>query len=61
MTDTTVDLGRADLQHRVDVAENRLLRAEAKVNAVLARTQDRRHRDDLLDIRLSLTGRKTTS
>jgi len=53
MTETTVDLS---VQHRLDVAENRLLGALVKVDAVLGRTDDRRHRDDLLDIRLRLTG-----
>ena len=51
--DTTVDL----TQTALDVAANRLLTATAKVDAALSRTKDRRQRDDLLDIRLSLTGR----
>jgi hypothetical protein len=49
---------RQALEHRLDVAENRLLGAVSKVDAVLGRTEDRRHRDDLLDIRLRLTGGK---
>jgi hypothetical protein len=54
----TVDLA-AELdafERRALVAENRLLGAVTKVDAVLGRTKDRRHRDDLLDIRLRLTG-----
>jgi hypothetical protein len=56
MTETTVDLTARALQARLDVAENRILGAVTKVDAVLGRTEDRRHRDDLLDIRLRLTG-----
>jgi hypothetical protein len=60
MTETTVEPRFLEieypLQHRLDVAENRLLGAVTKVDAVLGRTKDRRQRDDLLDIRLRLTG-----
>lgn len=56
LDESTVDLDR---QAR-EVAENRIEQAVAKVDAVLGRTKDRRQRDDLLDIRLSLTGRKTS-
>jgi hypothetical protein len=58
VNETTVDLTHAALQARLDVAENRLLGAVTKVDAVLDRTKDRRQRDDLLDIRLRLTGGK---
>jgi len=57
MTDTTVDLGRAALQHRVDVAENRLVRLAAKVGAMLPRAETRAHQNDLLDLTNLLAGK----
>lgn len=59
MNETTVDLRQEALAAQLNVAENRLLCATAKLDAALSRTKDRRQRDDLLDIRLSLTGRPT--
>lgn len=72
MTDTTVDLGRAALQHRVDVAENRLLGVQARVEAVLAHLAERRRwagktrdealgevKSELFELHLIATGNAT--
>jgi len=50
----------ASTERALDLMEGRVVAAMAKVDAVLGRTKDRRQRDDLLDIRLSLTGRTTS-
>lgn len=46
----------ATLDRPADVLESRILAGVAKVDAALRRMPDPRLRDDLLDIRLALTG-----
>lgn len=50
----------ADLayQQMLDNAENRLINARATLDAILSRTTDRRHRDDLLDVYADVIGVK---
>jgi hypothetical protein len=50
------DEAAVSAQHRADVAENRLLNAQATLDALLARTTDRRQRDDLLEVYADVIG-----
>jgi len=73
MTETTVDLTDRALQHRLDVAENRLLGAQSSLDAIIDRTRHphfgatmtrdelvRAVRDDLLEVYAWVIGVKTS-